>query len=366
MNYSNLLGNYETIQDPEQGHQSMNNETSKQVEAFEENFFDWLLSKPSSTEVSEVVENQKPIDNRPEKIRVEKLKWEESDQLDSEEIDFPCQDESQLLTLREIPTVYNRFETLLQKRLKASIEAKPPRFPWENHLLDYEYEYPDVEQGDWVPPIRLWASQVKNLSRGRLPIPLTETVFAQLLESCQELVYSDLRPGSRLVRAVDNLFGGQSQSLNDLAGLVLAGRTRDGELIPNQVTAYNDATPKQQMLLSLLAAQEIFSFLTLTCRLNQSALERQWQTAVGWLTIKTEYFIPQDNSSAYLTINAQLPAAASLEIQARGVQKNAQRLDAGNLCIELFEPQPEQKYELIIKFLNWKQPLKFVVCLEKN
>ena len=342
----------------------MNNETNKQVETFEKNFFDWLLSKPSSTEISTVGGSRKSMDNMEAKIRVEE-EWEELDPLDSEEVDFPYYNESPPMTLGELPTVYNRFESLLQKRLKAKIEAKPPLFPWEEP--GYDTDYPDVEAQDWVPSIRLWASQMKNIRWRNLSIPLTESVFAQLLKSCQEIVQSNLLPGKRLVEAVDNLFPGQSQSLNNLAGLVLVGQSRDGELISPQVTTYNTATPRQQMLLSLLAAKEILSSLTLTCHLNQSVVRRQWETAVGWINIEAEYSIAEDRSSACLRIKGQLPAAASLKLQGgESCQTTAQRSDPGTLWVELFDPQPDQKYELIIKLFNWDEPLKFAVCLQDS
>ena len=368
-----MLGNYEIVQVPEQGHLVMNNETNKQVKAFEKKFFDWLLSQPSSTtEVSKVGENNQPTNNinniisREEKIRGE-LEWEELDPLDSEEIDFPHQDESQPLTLGEIPTVHNRFETLLQERLKAEIQTKPPRFPWEEELLDYDAEYPDVEREHWVPPIHLWASQMQNIRWGLLPIPLTESIFAELLDPCQEIAKSDLLPGRKLVRAVDSLFPGQTQSLNDLAGLVLAGRARDGELNPNQITNYNAATPKQKMLLSLLAAQEIISSLTLTCYLNKSLVERQWQTALGWIEIEAKYYIPQDKSAPSLRVKAKLPEAASIELAGRKVKATAERSDPGNLYLELFDPQPGEIYQLIIRFLDWEQKsLKFAVCPKQS
>ncbi len=355
-----MLGNYEIVQVPEQGYQVMNKETNKQVETFEKNFFDWLLSEPSSEEISTVGGNRKSMDNRSANIRVEE-EWEELDPLDSEEIDFPYYDESPPMTPGELPTVYNRFESLLQKRLKAEIEAKPPRFPWEE--AGYITDYPDVESQDWVSSIPLWVSQMKNIRWRNLSIPLTENVFAQLLQSCQEIVQSDLLPGIRLVKAVDDLFPDQSQSLNNLAGLVLVGQTRDGELISPQVTTYNTATSRQKMLLSLLAAQEILSSLTLTCVMNESVVRREWETSVGWINIEAEYSIPKDGSSASLRIKGELPEAASLKLQGGKAQTTAQRSDPGSLWVELFDPQPDQKYELTIKLLNWQEPLKFAVCL---
>ncbi|MGK7920205.1 MAG: hypothetical protein AB4080_09410 [Trichodesmium sp.] len=341
----------------------MNNETNKQVETFEKNFFDWLLSEPSSQEVSVAGDGQIPMDNREETIRVEELYWEELDPLDSEEIDFPCQNESQPLISGEAPSMlyYNRFESLLQKRLKAEIAAKPPRFPWEEP--GHTTEYPDVESQDWVPQ-NLWGSQIKNIRWRNLSIPLTESVFAQILQSCQEIINSDLLPGRKLLRAVDNLFPGQSQSLNNLAGLVLVGPARDGELISAQVSAYDTATPKQQMLLSLLAAKEILASLSLSCNLNQSITTRQWETLVGSITIEAEYSTLEDNSATSLKVKAQVPEGATLQLQGReSCQAISQRSNPGTLWVELLNPEPEETYELIIKLLNWEQPLKFVVSL---
>ncbi|MEM1171677.1 MAG: hypothetical protein AAGJ08_21995 [Cyanobacteria bacterium P01_H01_bin.35] len=342
----------------------MNNETNKQVETFEKNFFDWLLSKPSCEEILALGGSGKSMNNMEANIRVEG-EWEELDPLDSEEIDFPDHNESPPMTLGELPTVYNRFESLLQKRLKAEIEAKPPVFPWEQ--LGYNTEYPDVEAQDWVPPIRLWASQMKNIRWRNISIPLTDSVAYQLLKSCQEIVQSDLLPGKRLVEAVDNLFPDQSQSLNNLASLVLVGQSRDGELISPQVTTYDTASPRQQMLLSLLAAKEILTSLTLTCHLSDSVVRREWETSLGWINIEAEYSIPKDRSSACLRIKSQLPAGGSLKLQGgESCQTTAQRSDAGNLWVELFAPKPNQKYELTIKLLNSEEPLKFAVCPQVN
>ncbi|MCL2930835.1 MAG: hypothetical protein MGG11_00580 [Trichodesmium sp. MAG_R03] len=331
------------------------------METFEKNFLDWLLSKSSSTEILTVRDSRKPIDNIEAEISVEE-EWEELDPLNSEEIDCPFYDESPPITLGEVPTVYHRFESLLQNRLKTEIESKPPLFPWEKS--GYDTDYPDVEAQDWASPIPLWASQMKNIRWRNLSIPLTDNVFAQLLQSCQEAVQSNLLPGSRLVKAVDNLFPGQSQSLNNLAALVLVGQTRDGELTFNQVQTYDTATPRQQMLLSLLAAKDILSSLTFICHLNKSVVKKQWETAVGWVNIEAKYYIPEDRSSTSLWIKGDLPEAASLKLQGGEAQTTSQRSDPGTVWVELFDPQPEQKYELTIKLLNWEEPLKFAVYLQ--
>ena len=60
----------------------------------------------------------------------------------------------------------------------------------------------------------------------------------------------------------------------------------------------------------------------------------------------------------------ELPEAASLKLQGGEAQTTAQCSEAGTLLVELFDPEPEQKYELTVKFSNWEEPLKFAVCLQ--
>ncbi|MEB3343056.1 hypothetical protein [Okeania sp.] len=345
----------------------MNNETNKQVETFEEKFFDWLLSEPNSTEISTLGGSRKSMDKLETVISIEE-QWSELDPLESEEIDFSYYDEGPPTTLGEVPTVYNRFESLLKKRLKAEIEAKPPLFPWEKPGCTMEYPEVDTDLSrtvDWFSQVSLWVSQIKNIKWRNLSLPLTDSVFTEILQSCQEKATSDLLPGIRLVRAVENLFPGQSQSLNSLAGLVLLGQARDGE-VPIQVASYDTATPKQQMLLSLLAAKEILESLTLNCHLNQSVVTREWETTLGWINIEAEYSIPEDSSAASLRIKGELPAAASLKLQGGENQTISQSYAPGTLRVEIFNPQPEQKYELTIKLLDWEEPLKFTVCLSNG
>lgn len=373
-----MPGKYEIVQVPEQGHQLMNNETNRQVETFEENFFDWLLSEPSSTEISTLGGSRKSMDKLETEISIEE-QWSDMDPVDSEEIDFSYYEEGPPTTLGEVPTVYNRFESLLKKRLKAEIEAKPPLFPWEKPGCTMEY--PEVDTGEWFSQINLWVSQMKNIKWGNLSLPLTDSVFAEILQSCQEIAQSDLLPGIRLVRAVENLFPGQSQYLNDYARFVLLhtspGRYQeepiqqvDGE-DPIQVTSYDTATSKQKMLLSLLAAKEILASLTLTCGLNKSVVRKQWETTIGWINIEAEYSILEDSSAASLRIKGDLPAAGSLKLQGGETrfpinQTISQCYAPGTLRVELFDPQPDQKYELTIRLLEWEEPLKFTVCLSNK
>ncbi len=44
----------------------------------------------------------------------------------------------------EMPTVENRFQALLKRRLQVEIERHPPLFPWETEICDYETDSSDA------------------------------------------------------------------------------------------------------------------------------------------------------------------------------------------------------------------------------
>ena len=339
----------------------MNNRTNKNEDAFEGQFLNWLLEKPKASASSEEEENLNLPTDLEDINRVEYLEWDEPDPLDDEEIDF-LYPESQALKLGEIPTVQDRFQTLLKERLKAEILRNPPLFPWETQAKDYEYDYPDGAADEWVPPLHLWSAQLQNLKWGKFPIPLTEKVFAQLLEPCQEIVLSGLREGAKMVQAVEKaLFPQQYDTLNDLTRLVLLGSVRcfsDVEQLPR----YEEATPEQQMVLSLLAAREIMGSLTLTCPLNQPPIERQWLTGAGVLTLIAEYQSVERQSRASIRVECQLPAGGSVELKAGEALAAAHRPNSGYLSVELFELQANKTYPLTVRFQNQEhKPLKFAV-----
>ncbi|NEP42011.1 MAG: hypothetical protein F6K35_23420, partial [Okeania sp. SIO2H7] len=189
----------------------MNNETNqdKDAEAFERWFLNWLL--PEEFSESEKRGEEKnfdpPIDAN--NLSME-LDLDSIDPLELEDIDFLC-DENEQLALGEKSMKENRFESLLKDRLKTEIERKLPLFPWEEEIDDYQADYPDVQFPRLVPPKHTWTAQMHNLRWGQFSIPTTENVFAQLLDSCQNLVLSQMQDGAKMVRAVDGLFPGQSQ-----------------------------------------------------------------------------------------------------------------------------------------------------------
>ncbi|MGE5658200.1 MAG: hypothetical protein ACM37W_16475 [Actinomycetota bacterium] len=352
----------------------MNNEANKDAEAFERHFFNWLLEKstPSASPQTEAAVNHQ-TDTEGDSS-VESFEWDEPDPPGwgdlAAEVDCPSStDQPPHLDrwgyhLGEIPTVQDRFQTLLKERLRAEIQRNPPLFPWETEMRDYEPDYPDGFLEERVPLLELWATEVKNLRWGLLPIPITETIFAQLLTPCQEVVLSALREGAKLVRAVDSLFPGNSESLNELAGLVMRGAALRGALDLNQITDYEEATPEQQMVLSLLAAREIIGSLTLICPQNQPPVERQWLTALGLLTLTAEYRLaPERSNSGCVRVECYLPAGGSLQMRVGEAETTAHRPNSGYLSVELFDPQPNKTYPLQVWFQNQEQkPLKFGIC----
>lgn len=304
---------------------------------------------------------------------------EDYDPLDSEGTDFAIANSSALpafsphsgsqpLRSGEIFTVQDRYYALLKRRLQTEIQRHPPLFPWESEISDYEPDLVDSTVTEQVP-LRLWAAQLRNLN---IPVPVPEVVLAQLLDQCQSVLQSSMREGAKLVRAVEGLFPNQTHTLNDLAGMVLMSPSRSGSIeAPSNVPAglgeanaklpntYEQATPEQQMVLSLLAVREILQSLTLKVAASQSVVERQWLTAAGLLTLELRY---QPQGEARLRVQGRMPCGGSLTLQAESAQAIAHRLDAGGLSVELFNIDPHQTYTLEVKFdLPEQEPLTFAV-----
>ncbi|MFS8117288.1 MAG: hypothetical protein ACMG55_02180 [Microcoleus sp.] len=348
----------------------MNNETNRDAEAFERQFLNWILQTPTANASSEDDENldrslhSEEWGDTEENSGVEYWEWDEPNPLDYQ-VEMHTNAPVQPLTIGDIPTVQNRFQTLLKERLRAEIESNPPLFPWETELKSYDHDYPDEVAPQWVPPLHLWTPQLQNIRWGRLPIPIAQGVFAQLLEPCQNLVMSSLREGAKLVRAVDSLFPGQSQELNELAGLVLRSAVRGfTDVEVEDLPKYEVATTDQQMLMSLLAARGIIESLTLNCPVNQPPVSREWLTALGSLTLSAQYLSNRNTEPPRpsLRVECQFPGAGSLELKGGDAEATAHRPNSGHLSVELFDPQPDKTYALEVRFQNFEtRPLMFAI-----
>ncbi|QOV22191.1 PatU [Anabaenopsis elenkinii] len=252
----------------------------------------------------------------------------------------------QTFQLGEIPTVQERFQALLKRRLQIQAQEQPPLFPWESQLVDY----PDfVEEPSLVlTPNWGWIPQQSELN---LPIPLPDKVFQKLLEKCQGLITSSLPLGAKLVQVVESFFPHESQTINDLAGLVLRSTYRSVstlETIPQIHNNYSDLQPRQQMALSLLAAKQLLDNLTLPVSLANPVVERQWLTSAGTLTVRVECH--SQHQPVKLRVDCELPVPGNLKLQGNGQQAIANAAAPGNLSVELDVNQPVTTYTLEVDF----------------
>lgn len=252
----------------------------------------------------------------------------------------------------------NRFEALLREKLKARIEMNPPLFPWEPEGTNLLNEYPDVFREDQVPATDLWMAHRQQL---RWSMPLPDQVFAQLLAPVFTLLQSGLREGAKLVQAVETLFPDQSQPLNELAGLVIRGSLRGSLDLRESQPCYETATPEQQMVLLLLATQELLNTLTLNCCLNQSTVHQEWLTTLGLFTVDVDYV--QTESGTILKIRGKLPDRGRLQLLGNDRSVTAKRNSPGCLALELINPEPNQIYRLHVLLDSQEQnPLCFAIC----
>jgi hypothetical protein len=259
--------------------------------------------------------------------------------------------------LGEIPTVQERFQAVLKRRLQIQIQNHPPLFPWETQIQ----EYPDYVDNPSVALVPTW-----GWGRGAsltLPIDLPERVFQQLLARCQELVASSLPLGAKLVAAVESLFPGDEQAINDLAGLVLRTPYRSAstiEAMPNLDGDYFDLQSRQQMAVSLLAAKQLFDNLTLPVSATNPVVEREWLTDVGAIKLHVEYV--QYGAEAKLCVRADLPTQGNIKVGNASTSAMAQSSSSGNLCVEILCVSPRQPYTLEVKLTEIdQQPLTFLI-----
>ncbi|MER3435157.1 MAG: hypothetical protein C4288_17515 [Leptolyngbya sp. ERB_1_1] len=263
-----------------------------------------------------------------------------------------------------IPAVQDRFHALLKSRLLLEAQQNPPLFPWEKEAVDYETEPTGYEAQPALAAASVWLHQIRHMN---LPIPMPEAVMTELLERCQSVLFSSLREGAKLVRAVDTLFPGQTQLLNNVAGYVMVSPARSkvaklqdlaieiGEELPE---SFDSAIETQQMALSLLAAREILSTLMLTVSSQQPQLEREWLTELGAFTLKVGY------EPERLRIEAALPCGGSLLFQGEESRSLVDRDDAGRLSLEIREFNVDHVYPLEVR-LGEQDLLTFALSIQK-
>ncbi|MEH2416347.1 PatU [Nostoc sp.] len=264
----------------------------------------------------------------------------------------------QTFQLGEIPTVQDRFQAVLKRRLQIQVQEHPPLFPWETQLIDY----PDFVDEPSMTLVPSWGWMVQQ-SKLNLPTRLPERVFQQLLEQCQALVTSSVPLGAKLVQVVENFFPNESQALNDIAGMVLRSTYRSVntvETMPSIQSDYSDLQPRQQMALSLLAAKQLLENLTLPLSATSPVVERQWLTSVGALNIRVEY--QSLGKLTKLLVQAELPVKGTLTLRGSGTLAMTTSSTSGYLSVELGCEQLHPTYTLEVEFPEIdQQSLLFVI-----
>jgi hypothetical protein len=258
-----------------------------------------------------------------------------------------------LFQLGDVPAVQDRYYALLKNRLQSEIEQNPPLFPWETEQYRYET--------GWV-----WSRQLKKI---QLPVQVPADLLAKLLERCQDLAQSSLKEGAKLVQAVEELFPNQPDALNHLAGLVMTSPARSGVTATpvgaNFPSSYEAAAPTQKMVLSLLAAREILTSLSLTLSSHSPVTERQWESHFGPVRLKAIYDTQSLPSS--LRLQVTVPCEGKLSLLDEELHLVAQRFNAGYLSVELVKPQVDQAYSLTLVLSEQvESPLTFVVRVQPD
>lgn len=266
--------------------------------------------------------------------------------------------------LGEGSVVQDRFYALLKRRLHVEIQNSPPLFPWENEILDYA----DAE---------VWAPQFQALS---LPVALPEALVTTLFERCQQLIQTVHQQGLQLVEAVEQLFPDDRDKLNDFAGMVLLGASRDEERSRNWLlgsdppVSYEQALPSQRIVLALMVAQDFLAQSTLELSPQDPKVLRHWQTSRGELNVTasclqnlSQHSLETSPSELIkLDVGAVLPTAGEISLRVGETITTVKRDTHGPVNLVVPAAQMGTSYPLDIHLESADQPLKFVIRFEKD
>jgi hypothetical protein len=334
---------------------------NRDIEDFPSRFLVWLIQTPIS--IGADLTDEIVPDYLEE---IEAWDLDELDQLELEilnaALDNPGESShmSPSKSSGDMSALQDRFQALVKRRLQQELQDRPPLFPWETEISDYE---PDFFESEFVPPQQLWTAHLQNL---RLPVPIPPDIFSQLLSRCQAVVQSSIAARVKLVRAVEELFPGQSQVLHRFAKVVLTGGSdNQTSELPDQSnfpSSYETATLQEKMVVLLIAARQIIGYLTLNLSPTQPSVERQWLTAVGRLALVADYQIER-RLFASLRIQGQFPYGGSMRLQVGDSCAIASRPDPGQLSVELHDLELDQIYPLEVLFPQLDEtPLIFGIC----
>ncbi|MEM6251336.1 MAG: hypothetical protein AAF821_00310 [Cyanobacteria bacterium P01_D01_bin.156] len=255
-------------------------------------------------------------------------------------------------------TVQDRFHTLLKHRFQTEFANRPPLFPWEAEVREYPAEIPAYAQ----PMSRMW---IENPLHFSISSKLPQTVLHHLLDRCQSMAQSTQKQGVKLVQIAESLFPESLDVLDPIANIVLTPAYRDTgfkeaalQEVENLADGYDQATPEQQIALTMLASMEIMSALALTVSTEEPSLKRDWVTPEGVIHVDVNY------TGAVLIINAMLPMGGGIQLVGPDVDSQASRPEAGILTLAQTAPVVGSSYSLEVSLDNdCQRPLRFSVMV---
>jgi hypothetical protein len=227
----------------------------KNTEQFTERISSWLSSPADVNPASQT--DDLSLDWEVDTVDIS---WEE-------DLDMAHPNPNKPADIQELPLAQHRYEDLLKQKLVAEIASRPPRFPWETEVMDYQ------EESITTKVQSLWQPELVRLS---LKISLPEQIVETLLKQCLEAITS-LRPqGAKIIQAVQALFPNQTPDLNQMTtGLLMSPNrstqgTLEQEIAQRWQEDYETATPAQQMVLSLITAKAIIKALSVTLTIRST------------------------------------------------------------------------------------------------
>lgn len=263
-------------------------------------------------------------------------------------------------------TVQDRFHTLLKHRFQTEYANRPPLFPWEAEVREYPTEIP---MPTYAQPIsRLW---LENPLRFSISSKLPETVLHRLLDRCQSMAQSTQKQGVKLVQIVESLFPDSLEALEPIANIVLTPAYRSAgsalaeatlQEVENLAGGYEQATPEQQIALTMLASMEIMSALALTVSAEEPTISRDWVTPEGVVHVDVNY------AGTVLIINATMPTGGSIQLVGADADSQSSRPEAGMLTLAQTAPVIGNAYSLEVSLDDdCQRPLRFsVMVLESS
>ncbi|HEY9297191.1 MAG TPA: hypothetical protein VIQ31_12635, partial [Phormidium sp.] len=172
---------------------------------------------------------------------------------------------------------------------------------------------------------------------------------------------------AKLVRTVEALFPSHSQLLKKFAHKILSFSQNLAQVDFSQANSkfpasYEAAKENERMVLLLLAAKQIFGFLTLALSPTHKLVERQWLSELGMLTVQAEYKLEAQLIKS-MRIQCLFPCGGILKLQGGQALTQSERPDPGYLSVELFDLAPNQSYPVEVRFHEIaNNSLIFAIC----